>query len=59
MSYTYIKQMQHEQAIEETIKLIGVLIIDNNYEPIKELKETLGLTFINHCIKVINHRINS
>lgn len=55
--YSYIKQMQYEASIEETIKIISNILNTKDYDSIKELRKVLGSSFIDHCLKEINQRM--
>lgn len=58
IDYSYIKQMQHEKADEEGVRVIGLAIANREYMNIAYLREAMGNKFVNRCITILTERLN-
>lgn len=55
--FKYINQMQYQEAIEETIRVIGIIIVEKDYCSMTELRESLSITHLNYCMQLIKSRV--
>lgn len=59
IDYSYIKQMQHEKADEEGIRVIGLAIANREYMNIAYLRKSMGNKFVNRCVITLSDRIDA